>query len=123
MKLDKKIQRDLVENLRKWQRQKNDRINYYIQEIEKVPSNSTNGVEQIMVYKNEMLYYILGNLCLGSDHCYFCLKYWNGDQSGCSKCEYGKFHGICFRSSSFYKKISQRLLKLKRSIYDSYYKF
>jgi hypothetical protein len=82
----------------------------------------------LMNAKKRLLYTIVNELPMYSDHCIFCVERTNsgkdGDESiNCKRCPYGKEFGICFPDegkSSTWSTMEDQAEELKESI-DRYY--
>ena len=117
MKVNKKIKQELLENFKGWRKELIGMINEYIKEMK-----GAETVEELMRIKRNMLIGLVYNLPLRSEHCYFCISNERELGNGCSACEYGKIHGICWHIGSDYDRINQAQKKLSDTIKLYYYK-
>jgi len=118
MQINEEIRKELVKNLKEWQKELNYHIELCIKEIE-----SAKTVEDIMRYKRNLLYICVRELPLQAGVCYFCLLHKDEEKNelDCENCEYGKIHGICFEPDSDYQTILKRRNKLLYEIELSYF--
>lgn len=88
--------------------------------------NTSSSIEQVMGYKQLLLYSLLKTMPLHSDTCYFCILLDNK----CANCEYGKHHGKCndgYRMSKNKKKlpswakINRAKYRIVDMIWNEYY--
>lgn len=123
MKLNKRVHKKLVNNLKKWRDRLVKQIDFDLQAIEETSSLE---VEHIMKLKSEMLVKILSNFCLGHEECYFCLLHSNqdnGQEPKCKLCVYGSYNGICLSKESIYQSIRRAVSEVKRILLHHYCKF
>ena len=109
MKVDEEIKKELVKNLKEWQKELNYHIDFCIEGIK-----NSKTVEDIMRYKRNLLYMCVRELPLQATTCYFCLLHRDKktEDLNCEDCEYGKLHGICFEPDSDY----QSILKIRNQL-------
>jgi len=118
MQVNEEIRKELVKNLKEWQKELNYHIELCIKEIENAKT-----VEDIMRYKRNLLYICVRELPLQVGVCYFCLLYKDKEKNelDCKNCEYGKIHGICLEPGSDYQIILKRKKNLLNEIDFSYF--
>ena len=118
MQINEEIRKELVKNLKEWQKELNYHIELCIKEIENAKT-----VEDIMRYKRNLLYMYVRELPLQAGTCYFCLLHKDEEKNelDCENCEYGKLHGICLELGSDYQKILEKRRQLMAEIEFSYF--
>ena len=108
--LNKEVQSKLVRNLVRWFFTVNVEINECIEQIE-----SSETVENIMMFKQKLLITLVQNLPLRYYYNYFCLK-----NKRCGECEYAKIHGVCSEEGSDVNKIEEAMKDLLLKLQDYY---
>ena len=100
-----------------------DYLTEKIDDLLKIKRNldGLNTEQEITEWKRKLMHELI-ELPITTEFCSYCLKN-NQDASGldvnkCEQCEYGKVNGMCFEADSVYRKISDKLLSLKRSLWD-----
>ena len=120
MKVDEAIRQQLLRNLERRKQRYVEIFNEYIYKIAQAES-----VEEIMLYKKELLVFLLKVFPIDASCCYFCLLHRIVDSSlECSDCEYARHHGICNVGPylSDWGKIYSHYTSLKNAIDKHYYK-
>jgi len=95
MKVNRKIQAELVQNLRDQLAEHHAGIQSYIDKIELADT-----VEKVMEVKWDLLYSWVIDTPITDRHCYFCIELRYKGAKACYNCEYGKIHGICGEKGS-----------------------
>lgn len=113
MEVDKDVQEQLVENLEDWVKGLHRDVKYYIEKISEAET-----VEDIMLFKKDMLARYVKSIPLGIDQCYFCLLHCDDCEA---PCEYAAVHGICDTPDSDYREIDKLWNELIRAIEEKYY--
>ena len=118
MQVNEEIKKELIKNLKEWQKELNYHIDFCIEGIK-----DSKTVEDIMRYKRTLLYMCVRELPLQATTCYFCLLHRDKETGdlNCEDCEYGKLHGICFEPDSDYQRILRKRNQLMYEIDVSYF--
>ena len=116
MKAEKRIVKELVENIQHMFNTFSDELSYYLKRLEEAET-----VEEVMMLKQRILEAWVGTLPLNGDACYFCIERRKGLKTDCSSCQYAEHHGLCNDKGSSWHKINSLKWKLYDLIADEYY--
>jgi len=112
MKVEERIKDTFIKNLSEHldeERREQDQSLYMMR--------NARSVEELMELKCSIMSSIVSSIPLGYHNCYFCIKFGaHGSLLRCSRCSYGKIHGMCSCGDSDYKKMKSAKLAIKEAI-------
>ena len=109
MKVDKSTRETLIENFEAWHKRLEERYKLFTEILK-----DAEEVEDLMSAKKDLLLWIVEDLPIVSDTCYFCLAF------DCENCPYAKTHGECFLVLSDWQSIKDARSELRDKLYNYY---